>query len=150
MRRWMLQKIRSHSRRGAGCSLGSACQEGAQGLGARARPGGSAQPGHSCRCRKVRVQAPGSPAGSSSFIFLWSLANATQQLLSLSQEKERGAVSSVGQKWDFLLCFSLPRPRAPDRALSPWGGDDNGATSRGLRKTTGTSSHAARGRAPGS
>lgn len=118
----------------------------------RARPGGSAQPGHSCRCRKVRVQAPGSPAGSSSFIFLWSLANATQRLLSLSLKRtqEHGAVSSVGQKWDFLLCFSLPAPRAPDRALSHWGGDDNSATSWGLRKTTGTSSHAARGRAPGS
>lgn len=36
----MLQKIRSHSRRGAGCSLGSLCQEGAQGLGAEGQARG--------------------------------------------------------------------------------------------------------------
>lgn len=36
----MLQKIRSHSRRGAGCSLGSLCQEGAQGLGAEGQAKG--------------------------------------------------------------------------------------------------------------
>lgn len=146
-------KDKKPQQEGGGLQFGVTLSGRCTGAGSRGPGQGAApSPGTVAAAARSGFRLLAPPAGSSSFIFLWSLANATQRLLSLSLKRtqEHGAVSSVGQKWDFLLCFSLPAPRAPDRALSHWSGDDNSATSWGLRKTTGTSSHAARGRAPGS